>query len=599
MFTKLSMLFMVIINIYTISFSQVPSGYTVTYSKDFQTSLQNAGDYLANDVWYYYSNPNPSYSVSNNKDPGIQKRFIITSDPTNANNRVLKIIKFAEDIDYRDPNLNPRSELSGQPTLRASAANEYYFHLKTYFPSVQKDVSVVAFTQFWLHSPSFTIPIQIMVMGGYFNVNDPRNAGSKRLSNNAKLSDNLNRWITWEVRAKFNRNNGYFDLYMDGQKVFTWTHPSIQLWPKDNETWHPQFGIYGPKGYQEVYFDDLIIARKTGTSTSVNKLPTINFTAPLNNKQFTAPAQVQLAASASDSDGTISKVEFFKGTTLLGTSTTSPYSMAWNNVPAGSYVITAKATDNKGAVSPNASVSFSVVNPILDCSGAIKVRSNGDDGNVAANTIDNNLGTRWSSSLPDAYLMYSLPCPVSFSQVGIAFYKGNERKTFFDILVSSDSLKWNTIYTGQSSGSSLATEFFKVSPVSNVRYIKLNGHGNTISEWTSITEVTFKYCLNCVTVVGPTVVQTENREDNLKNESEILISNGISKSVTLSLNRPSMVNIKIFALNGTVAGTVVNKVFSEGSHQFLLDILNLPRGAYLCRIQIANDKSKIFKVSFN
>ena len=33
-----------------------------------------------------------------------------------------------------------------------------------------------------------------------------------------------------------------------------------------------------------------------------------------------------LSATASDSDGTISKVEFYNGTTLLGTDTTSPYS---------------------------------------------------------------------------------------------------------------------------------------------------------------------------------------------------------------------------------------------------------------------------------
>jgi chitinase len=34
------------------------------------------------------------------------------------------------------------------------------------------------------------------------------------------------------------------------------------------------------------------------------------------------------------SSGTISKVEFFNGTSLLGTSTASPYSYTWNNVAA-------------------------------------------------------------------------------------------------------------------------------------------------------------------------------------------------------------------------------------------------------------------------
>src|SRR5690606_24021317 len=48
-------------------------------------------------------------------------------------------------------------------------------------------------------------------------------------------------------------------------------------------------------------------------------------------------------------DGTIAKVEFFNGTTRLGTDTSAPYTYTWSNVKAGTYNITAKATDNKGA----------------------------------------------------------------------------------------------------------------------------------------------------------------------------------------------------------------------------------------------------------
>ena len=47
-------------------------------------------------------------------------------------------------------------------------------------------------------------------------------------------------------------------------------------------------------------------------------------------------------------NGTVAKVEFFQGTTLLGTSTASPYSYTWTNVPAGTYSIVAKAFDALG-----------------------------------------------------------------------------------------------------------------------------------------------------------------------------------------------------------------------------------------------------------
>ena len=80
-----------------------------------------------------------------------------------------------------------------------------------------------------------------------------------------------------------------------------------------------------------------------------NKPPTVTLTAPANGATFTAPASVTLSATASDSDGTISKVEFYNGTTLLGTDTTSLYSFSWTSVAAGTYTVKAVAYDNSGA----------------------------------------------------------------------------------------------------------------------------------------------------------------------------------------------------------------------------------------------------------
>ena len=94
----------------------------------------------------------------------------------------------------------------------------------------------------------------------------------------------------------------------------------------------------------------------TTTSTAVNitvkanVAPSVALTAPATNAIFTAPATIGLAASASDTDGAIAKVEFFNGTTRLATDTTAPYAHAWTNVAGGTYTLTAKATDDKGAV---------------------------------------------------------------------------------------------------------------------------------------------------------------------------------------------------------------------------------------------------------
>lgn len=53
----------------------------------------------------------------------------------------------------------------------------------------------------------------------------------------------------------------------------------------------------------------------------------------------TVPATVPMTATAGDSDGTISKVEFYQGSTLLGTDSTSPYSYDWTGPAAGVYTV--------------------------------------------------------------------------------------------------------------------------------------------------------------------------------------------------------------------------------------------------------------------
>jgi len=90
--------------------------------------------------------------------------------------------------------------------------------------------------------------------------------------------------------------------------------------------------------------------------------PTVSITSPSNGATFTAPANITINATASDSDGTVTKVDFYQGTTLLGTDMSSPYSYTWNNAPAGSYSLTAKATDNDSVVGTSAPVNI-MVNP--------------------------------------------------------------------------------------------------------------------------------------------------------------------------------------------------------------------------------------------
>ena len=101
------------------------------------------------------------------------------------------------------------------------------------------------------------------------------------------------------------------------------------------------------------------VARMVSVQRAARR-PTVTLTQPANGATFTAPATVSLAATASDADGTVAKVEFFNGATKLGEDTTAPYSFTWTGVAAGTYTVTARATDDLGASTTSAPSTITV-----------------------------------------------------------------------------------------------------------------------------------------------------------------------------------------------------------------------------------------------
>jgi hypothetical protein len=80
---------------------------------------------------------------------------------------------------------------------------------------------------------------------------------------------------------------------------------------------------------------------------ATNQPPTVDLSIPAG--PFTAPATVPLTATASDPDGTIDRVEFYRNGLLVNTDNTPPYAYTMENLPAGSYTVQARAYDNAGA----------------------------------------------------------------------------------------------------------------------------------------------------------------------------------------------------------------------------------------------------------
>jgi uncharacterized protein (DUF2141 family) len=107
-----------------------------------------------------------------------------------------------------------------------------------------------------------------------------------------------------------------------------------------------------------------ISATSTVVNITVDAPPTVNITNLLNNATFSAPANVTIRASASDSDGTVTNVQFLVGANVLTNVSTAPFSGTTNNLAAGNYTISAIASDNNGVKNTN-SISIKVVTPVV------------------------------------------------------------------------------------------------------------------------------------------------------------------------------------------------------------------------------------------
>ncbi|HWN95601.1 MAG TPA: Ig-like domain-containing protein, partial [Methylomirabilota bacterium] len=93
--------------------------------------------------------------------------------------------------------------------------------------------------------------------------------------------------------------------------------------------------------------------------------PLISLTSPANGLSVTNPANVTLNATVSTPlGGTVTNVSFFyQATNLIASFTSSPYTFIWANPPAGSYPVSARATDDSGRVGNSGAANINVRSP--------------------------------------------------------------------------------------------------------------------------------------------------------------------------------------------------------------------------------------------
>lgn len=90
-----------------------------------------------------------------------------------------------------------------------------------------------------------------------------------------------------------------------------------------------------------------------------NRPPTISLAA-LGAENLAAPATVRLIATASDAEGSVTRVEFWRNGTKAGETTHPPFEWACNGLAAGNYRFTAWAFDGNGASAESSAIAVNI-----------------------------------------------------------------------------------------------------------------------------------------------------------------------------------------------------------------------------------------------
>ena len=120
----------------------------------------------------------------------------------------------------------------------------------------------------------------------------------------------------------------------------------------------------------DIYIDIKFLSWATGGSFSyerstaaatTNVPPSVSITNPASGASFIAPATVTIQAGASDTDGSVTNVQFYDGASSLGNVTASPYNLTVG-LTVGSHTLTAVASDNRGDTTTSTPVTVTATN---------------------------------------------------------------------------------------------------------------------------------------------------------------------------------------------------------------------------------------------
>ena len=107
----------------------------------------------------------------------------------------------------------------------------------------------------------------------------------------------------------------------------------------------------------------VITSAEVTVNVVANQPPQIAITAPTTAGSLTVNVPTKITTAVSDPDGSVASVDFLVNGTKIGSATQSPFEISWTPTTAGTFELTARVTDNGGAVTTSSVLSVLVDPP--------------------------------------------------------------------------------------------------------------------------------------------------------------------------------------------------------------------------------------------
>jgi hypothetical protein len=192
------------------------------------------------------------------------------------------------------------------------------------------------------------------------------------------------------------------------------------------------------------------------------------------------------------------------------------------------------------------------------------VTASGNDGNLPANVLDNNLNTRWSNLGVGSFIQADLGEQKTICSVDITWHRGNLRVNNFVISVSNDGTSFTNVFTGKSSGTTLSAEKYSLPTSVTPLFVRVTVNGNTENNWASIIELSVDGLSNTLPPPPPPPPPSHPTADN----KTIQTNAGTPVQITLTGTDPISGDVLKFSVIGlpqhgivtSLAGTLPNTV---------------------------------------